>query len=182
MVWEPGSGENMFRIPDPRIKIQKGTRSGSATLCTRWCYCAGGSRGEEHVPGWGGLLHPPPAATRQPGRAQEHGELPQGLHSAREGNSYYLFLFITGTVPYLAQLNFSSIFVKRCCCCFKNTSRIHPHFGFPLFLFGYLFWFPVIRVQIWYPGGYKEMSSILRPRICAQMRGEGESRGLSQWV
>ncbi len=94
-IRDPGSGENLFRIPDQGVKKAPDPGSVSATLFTRWRYCPGGPRGEEHVPGWRGLLHPPPASTRQPGRAQEHGELPQGLHSAGEGNYYFLFQYGT---------------------------------------------------------------------------------------
>ncbi len=74
-----------------------------------------------------------------------------------------IFFIYTLPVPYFAQFHFSSIFLIFCCRCYgTNTSRIHPHFGFLLFLFGYLFWIPMIRLQIWYlgPGGYREMVSI----------------------
>jgi hypothetical protein len=31
-VWDPGSGKNLFRIPDPGVKKAPDPRSGSATL------------------------------------------------------------------------------------------------------------------------------------------------------
>jgi hypothetical protein len=34
-VWDPGSGKNLFRIPDPGVKKAPDPGSGSATLLTR---------------------------------------------------------------------------------------------------------------------------------------------------
>jgi hypothetical protein len=33
-VWDPGSGKNLFRIPDPGVKMAPDPGSGSATLLT----------------------------------------------------------------------------------------------------------------------------------------------------
>jgi hypothetical protein len=39
-VWDPGSGKNLFRIPDPRVKKAPDPGSGSATLVFQ-CYGSG---------------------------------------------------------------------------------------------------------------------------------------------
>ncbi len=48
-VWDPGSGKNLFRIPDPGVKKAPDPGSGSATLTYCACYDA------VLLPGAGGL-------------------------------------------------------------------------------------------------------------------------------
>jgi hypothetical protein len=36
-IWDPGSGKNLFRIPDPGVKKAPDPGSGSATLCVTCC-------------------------------------------------------------------------------------------------------------------------------------------------